>query len=173
MFGNISVLVPILKTNLTFFLSSKVEEVMNKKYGYMSYTLSKNSPYRKFMNRVLVKMFGSGQYQRLMNRWKDKKPSCTPLVRKGNPLSFEKLVSLFLILVIGVICSLIVMIYEKCTFSKEEKANLISEREASKKRCGIIFKEMKDCLGKREWPDPELIRLFNEASEKIKTFGKV
>ena len=139
----------------------------------MSFALQKNSPYKIFMNKAFLKMDVSGQLHRMSQKWKINEPNCQPLIRKGNPLNFEKLVSLFLILVIGVICSLIVMIYEKCTFSKEKKANLISEREASKKRCGIIFKEMKDCLGKREWPDSELIRLFNEASEKIKTFGKV
>ena len=139
----------------------------------MSFALQKNSPYKIFMNKVFLKMDVTGKLHRMSQKWKINEPNCQPLIRKGNPLSFEKLVSLFLILVIGVICSLIVMIYEKCTFSKEEKANLISERNASRKRCGIIFKEMKDCLGKREWPDSELIRLFNEASEKIKTFGKV
>ena len=139
----------------------------------MSFGLPKNSPYKIFMNRILLKMDVTGQLHQLNQKWKIDEPNCQPLIRKGNPLSFEKLVSLFLILVIGVFCSLIVMIYEKCSFSKEEKANLISEREASRKRCGIIFKEMKDCLGKGEWPESELLRLFSEASEKIKIVGKV
>ena len=139
----------------------------------MSFGLPKNSPYKVFMNRILLKMDVTGQLHQLNQKWKIDEPNCQPLIRKGNPLSFEKLVSLFLILVIGVFCSLIVMIYEKCSFSKKEKSNLISEKEASRKKCGIIFKEMKDCLVKGEWPDSELMKLFNEASEKIKIVGKV
>ena len=139
----------------------------------MSFGLPKNSPYKVFMNRILLKMDVTGQLHQLNQKWKIDEPNCQPLIRKGNPLSFEKLVSLFLILVIGVFCSLIVMIYEKCSFSKKEKSNLISEKEASRKKCGIIFKEMKDCLAKGDWPDSELMKLFNEASEKIKIVGKV
>ena len=139
----------------------------------MSFGLPKNSPYKIFMNKAFLEMDVSGQLHRMSQKWKIYEPNCQPLIRKGNPLSFEKLVSLFLILVIGIFCSLIVIIYEKCSFSKKEKANLISEREASRKKCGIIFKEMKDCLIKGDWPDSELIRLFSEASEKIKIVGKV
>ena len=141
---------------------------MNKKYGYMSYTLSKNSPYRKFMNRVLVKMFGSGQYQRLMNRWKDKKPSCTPLVRKGNPLSFEKLVSLFFIIGIGIVSALVVMIYEKFTFSENEKARLIEQREENLKDFIMTVKELHNCLQMNEWPDKKLLKSYYQATHKIK-----
>ena len=139
----------------------------------MSFGLPKNSPYKIFMNKILLKMDITGQLHQLSQKWKVNEPNCQPLIRKGNPLSFEKLVSLFLIIAIGIFSSLIVMIYEKCTFSKEEKANLISEREMSRKRCGIIFEELKDCLDKGKWPDSELLRLFTEASEKIKIVGKV
>ena len=141
---------------------------MNKKYGYMSYTLSKNSPYRKFMNRVLVKMFGSGQYQRLMNTWKDKKPSCTPLVRKGNPLSFKKLVSLFFIIGIGIVSALIVMVYEKFKYSETEKARLIVQREENMKDFIMTVKELHNCIEMNEWPDKKLLQSFYKASHKIK-----
>ena len=149
-------------------LPIQIEEIMTKKDGLMTYGLSKHSPYKIYMNRILLKILANGQYFRLMKNWKVSKQDCTPLIRSGTPLSFEKLFSLFFIIGIGVIAAWIVMLYEKCTFSEKVKAEFIKQREDNIATFRKKLREVHFCLDNHEWPESELLQSFYKSSEKIK-----
>ena len=120
------------------------------------------------MNRVLLKMFSNGQYQRLMEKWEVIERDCAPLFRRGTPLSFEKLVSLFFLIGIGTISALIVLIYEKYSYSDKEKVKLIAKREENIATFRMTLREVHNCLVHNEWPDSKLLQSFYKSLEKIK-----
>ena len=68
------------------------------------------------MDRVLVKLSENGQTYKTMEEWQVKEPDCKPLTNTGNPLTLEKLISLFMIVCSGILLALTVMIFE--LFSK-------------------------------------------------------
>ena len=54
----------------------------------------------------------NGQLDQIIKKWHVGKPICSPLIKKGKILSFEKLSSLFIIVSSGIILSLIIMFIE-------------------------------------------------------------
>ena len=81
--------------------------------GRTTFGLVKNSPYSMFFQKSLLKLNENGKLYKIAKRWESMRPNCNPLVRKGNPLSLEKLISIFMILLLGIICALIVMLIEQ------------------------------------------------------------
>ena len=67
------------------------------------------------MDRVLVKLSENGQTYKTMEEWQVKEPDCKPLTNTGNPLTLEKLISLFMIILSGILLALTVMIFELCS----------------------------------------------------------
>ena len=120
------------------------------------------------MNRILLRMISNGQYHRLMEKWKVSEQDCEPLFRRGTPLSFEKLVSLFFIIGIGGISALIVLLYEKFSYSDTEKQKLIAHREKNIVTFRMTLREVHNCLVNKEWPDPKLLQALYRSSEKVK-----
>ena len=84
-----------------------------------------------------------------------------------NPLSFEKLISFFFIIGIGVVSALIVMVYEKFSYSEKEKARMIVQREENMKDFIMTVKELHNCIKMNEWPDKKLLRSFYQTSQNI------
>ena len=138
------------------------------KHGYMSFGLPKNSPFKTYMDRIILKMFATGQYQRAVEKWRVIEQDCAPLFRRGTPLSFEKLISLFFLIGIGVFCALIVLLYEKCSYSETEKAKVIVRREENIANFRTILREVHNCFDNNEMPDSRLLQSLYISSEKIK-----
>ena len=95
--------------------------------------MTKGSPYKKFIDGVILKMFESGMLNNILQRWKIEEPDCSPLIRTGKPLNFKKLISIFFIIGLGVLLAMIVLLFENFQHNIKKKNNvrddLISEKD--------------------------------------------
>ena len=65
------------------------------------------------MRQIVKEMNEKGQLDQLTKKWELKQPDCKPVYRKGTPLSFGKLTTLFLEISLGVLLTLILLFAEK------------------------------------------------------------
>ena len=118
------------------------------------------------MNNALLKMYQNGQLHNIKKKWDVLQPQCTPLLRRGNPLSFSKLISLFAIIATGMLIASFVMVYECIAKPKKEvlKPNPDFEMELFKS----IFQEVDLCLKNNGKPSNNLlISLRNSLTNTI------
>ena len=85
--------------------------------------MTKNLPYKKFIDQAILKMFESGKLTKILQRWKIDEPDCSPLIKKGKPLNFNKLISFFFIIGFGVLLAIFVMLFENLQFKLLKKIN--------------------------------------------------
>ena len=64
------------------------------------------------MKIVLFEITENGQLDKILRKWQPSKPDCSPLIKTGKPMKFEKLISLFFIILIGIILALIMLLLE-------------------------------------------------------------
>ena len=64
------------------------------------------------MKKILFEITEKGQLDKILRKWQPPKPDCAPLRKTGKPMKFEKLISLFFIILIGIILALIVLLFE-------------------------------------------------------------
>ena len=64
------------------------------------------------MKIVLFEITENGQLDKILSKWQPPKPDCSPLIKTGKPMKFEKLISLFFIILIGIILALIMLLLE-------------------------------------------------------------
>ena len=64
------------------------------------------------MKTVLFEITEKGQLDKILRKWQPPKPDCSPLIKTGKPMKFEKLISLFFIILIGIILALIMLLLE-------------------------------------------------------------
>ena len=74
--------------------------------------MTKNSPYKKFIDEAILNMLENGKLRIILQRWKIEEPDCSPLIRMGKPLNFKKLISIFFIIGLGVLLAIIVVLFE-------------------------------------------------------------
>ena len=93
--------------------------------------MTKGSPYKKFIDGVILKMFESGMLNNILQRWKIEEPDCSPLITTGKPLDFTKLISIFFIIGLGVLLAIIVVLFENFQNNsfKKKRDDLFSEKD--------------------------------------------
>ena len=74
--------------------------------------MKKNSPLTPFIWQEIRKMEETGITKILYERHRISEPNCKPIHTKGGILGIEKLASLFMILIFGIILSTIIFIFE-------------------------------------------------------------
>ncbi len=74
--------------------------------------LRKNSQYYTSMNWKFSKFVESGYVDFVKSRYNKGEPNCKPLIRSAKPLSFQKLISAFVALSIGIFASALILILE-------------------------------------------------------------
>ena len=84
-------------------------------YAYSMY-MEKNSPLTPFIAQKLRKYTELGVKNILLTRSKDIDPNCKPILSKGNPLSFEKIGSLFALFFTFILVALLILVSEKMIF---------------------------------------------------------
>ena len=73
----------------------------------------KNSPYEPFLKIAMMKLIESGQVNRLKLEYESSN-ICNPILNdEGTPLSYQKLILLFIIMGLGIMFALIVLLYER------------------------------------------------------------
>ena len=85
--------------------------------------MTKNSPYKKFIDEAILKMFESGKLRNILQRWKVEEPDCSPMISEGKPLNFKKLISIFVIIGLGVLLAIIVVLFENFQHNFLKKKN--------------------------------------------------
>ena len=101
----------------------QIEQVWKKNDGDTAIVTTKNSPYKKFIDEAILKMFENGKLKNILQRWKIKEPDCIPMIREGKPLNFKKLISIFFIMGLGVILAIIVVLFENFQHNFLKKKN--------------------------------------------------
>ena len=74
------------------------------------------SPYHKFMKQILIEMLEQGTLARILRKWQPPEADCEPLLRTGQSMKFEKLISLFVIVIFGILLAIITFILENVYF---------------------------------------------------------
>ena len=90
------------------------------------------------MKQIIYEIIERGQLHQLLKKWKIPQSQCNSKQRTGKPLSLEKLISAFMIVLFGIICALLLLFIEKLlqiynVKSKQMKHNSISNITRTKK----------------------------------------
>ena len=80
--------------------------------GENTFGMTKGLPYGIFMKRTIQDIIGNGELHRIKMKWKTKTLDCKSASKGGKPLSFEKSISLFMLIFLGTILALILFIFE-------------------------------------------------------------
>ena len=81
--------------------------------GSYSIPLTKGLPYDIFMRQIIFEITERGQLYHLQKKWQISKPDCGLLYRSGSPLSWQKVISVFVIIIMGISIALVLLIIEK------------------------------------------------------------
>ena len=122
------------------------------------------------MRQIVNEMIEKGQLHQLIKKWELKLPNCKPLHRKGTPLSFGKLTTLFLEISLGVLLTLILLFAEKIYsfYRPVDKHQLFKKHPANNSTMQTILKDIKECLQKRNIKDTELMLLMEKIENKLR-----
>ena len=90
-----------------------MKEVWKQTFGYKSIAVTKRSVYGIFMKQVIYEMIERGQLHQLTKKWKTRKQNCFSIVQKGKPLSLQKLITPFTLILLGFSLALIISFLEK------------------------------------------------------------
>ena len=75
------------------------------------------SPYHRFMKQIMIDMLEQGTLDRILRKWQPPEADCEPLRRSGQSMKFEKLISLFFIVLFGILLAAITFILENVYLS--------------------------------------------------------
>ena len=118
------------------------------KFSEFSIPMTSGLPYGIFMKQVIFDITNSGQLNQINTKWNRlTQRDCTPLIRKGKPLSIEKLISLFFIPVLGFLLALIIAFFEFCVEKiqgKKATKDQVVPEELIIESLRIILREVKD-----------------------------
>ena len=108
-------------------------------------TIIKGLPYGIFMKKIIYEMIEKGQLNQLLKKWSAPEPNCSPLHKEGKSLSLEKMISLYIISMIGIFIGLITLIIEKAFHAYKPKRPASIE-EANKMKLQRFFMKLNETL---------------------------
>ena len=91
----------------------QIEEVWKYKMGVFSIPMTKGLPFEIFMRQLIFEMTERGQLNQVLKKWEKAKPDCGTILRSGNPLSWQKLITVFMIVKMGILIALAILFIEK------------------------------------------------------------
>lgn len=110
-------------------------------------------------------MYESGQFNKIKKKWEVLQPKCIPILRRGNPLSFSKLISLFAIIVIGILSALFVMVFEY--LSKPKKEAVENDSDVNLENLKFMVNVVNLCFENDETPSKHLLISLSNASLNV------
>ena len=127
----------------------QIEEVWVKAMGENTFGMTKGLPYGIFMKRTIQDIIGNGELQRIKMKWKTKSLDCKSATSTGGkPLSFEKSISLFILIFVGTILALVLfileMIFKNYKSNNFMKPAEIEEREIPIKKLMLHLEELQN-----------------------------
>ena len=130
--------------------------------GLEGIAITKGLPYKIFMNQIIFQMRETGQLNQLLKKWNTPEPNCNPLHTEAKPLSFEKMISLFILSIIGILLGLIILITEKIIHASKPMQK-ISIKESNKVKLQKLFLELQKTLNDGEvFLESTMMELDNE-----------
>ena len=124
--------------------------VWKTKIGLISIPITKGLPYGIFMKQIISEIMENGQLDKLIKKWTLPKPDCRPIQKEGKPLSLEKMISLFIISMIGIFIAIITMITEKIFYEYKPKKQ-VSIKEANNMKLQRLFLKLQNILSNHEF----------------------
>ena len=115
----------------------------------MGIPITKELAYGIFMKQIIFEIKENGQLNRLIKKWTVPKPDCRPLHKEGKPLSLEKIISLFIISMIGIFIAIIIIIIEN-VFHAYKPRKHVSIKEANNMKLQILFMKLQNNLNNDE-----------------------
>ena len=122
------------------------------------------------MSHIVKEMNEKGQLHQLSKKWELKQPDCQPVHRKGTPISFGKLTTLFLEITLGVLLTLILLFAEKIysIYRPVNQHNRLVFKNSGYDTLKIMLKDMKEVLQRRNINNVELNLLIEKTENKLK-----
>ena len=148
-----------LSIEMMTFPSFQITEVWTNTIGYISFALTKDSPYRVFMNRAIKKLQESRKIEKIRKKWAIPQPDCSPN-QEIAPLGIEKVISLMFIMVVGILLSFILMFSEKIIHFKGSKN--LSQNILNNEGNQMKLKEIKRLLASKRKTDMKILSLLKE-----------
>ena len=111
--------------------------------------ITKGLPYGIFMKKIISDITEQGQLHQLIRKYEVINPNCSPLHKEGKSLGLEKLISVFIIVLIGVSSALIILIFEKKFLTKQTGIH-VSTKDANKMKLEKLLKNLQDTLNNDE-----------------------
>ena len=103
-----------------------------------------------FMKKVITEISEKGQLNKLQQQWITPHPYCGELDENATPLSFQKLISLFIICIIGISIALVTLFIEKIfiplQLNVEKPRHDTIKKEENKIKLGKFLNEIKVTL---------------------------
>ena len=106
--------------------------VSETKIEPQSIIITKGLPYGNFMKHIIFQMTENGQMNKILMKWTLPKPDCNPIQDEGSPLSLRKLISLFIISMIGIFIATILLIIEKIFHAYKPRNHVSVKNQRSK-----------------------------------------
>ena len=137
--------------------------VWETKMGLLGIPITKGLPYGIFMKHIIFEIMENGQLNKLLKKWAVPKPDCRPLHKEGKPLSLEKMISLFIISMIGMFVGIIIIIIENIFHAYKPRKH-VSIKEANNMKLQRFFMKLQINLCNDEF--------FHESPITMKTLIK-
>ena len=99
--------------------------------------MTRGLPYEIFMKQTIFEITERGHLHQLHQKWELPSPDCGELHRSGNSLSWQKLISVFIIVIIGISTAFVILFIEKLVHhlyiaNNESSTKCITIKEANK-----------------------------------------
>ena len=111
--------------------------------------ITKGLPYAIFMKQVILQMTEAGQLNELLKKWSVPEPDCSSLDKEGKPLGWEKMISLFILSIIGICIGFIILIIEKICYAYKP-IRQVSIKESNKMKLQKLFSKLQETLNDDE-----------------------
>ena len=137
--------------------------------------MTKSTPYKKFIDGAILKIFESGKINNILQRWKIEEPDCSPLITSGKPLDFTKLISIFFIIILGVLLAIIMVLFENFqnNLFKKKNNDLFSEKDFVNQKIEEmvnLYDAMKMKQDKSGLLTKEYFQWYSEASDIFRNY---
>ena len=137
--------------------------------------MTKSTPYKKFIDGAILKIFESGKINNILQRWKIEEPDCSPLITTGKPLDFTKLISIFFIIILGVLLAIIMVLFENFqnNLFKKKNNDLFSEKDFVNQKIEEmvnLYDAMKMKQDKSGLLTKEYFQWYSEASDIFRNY---
>ena len=144
--------------------------VWETKMGLIGLPITKGLPYGIFMNQIIFEITENGQLNRLIKKWSLPKPDCRPIHKEGKPLGLEKMNSLFLLSIFGILIAIITIIIENIFHAYKPRKH-VSIKEANHMNLQRFFMKLQQNLNDEiffhESPVTTMRTLLNEMQNHI------